>query len=94
MQLAWQTMLHMLCRQDKDGKDQELNTLRAGMLLDAGANISAKEDQFSATPLGWAALNNNAGMLRFLLSAARRRIFPTTSNGNASCHGQSATLRN
>jgi ankyrin repeat protein len=63
-----QTMLHMLCRQDKDGKDQELNTRRAGMLLDAGANISAREDQFSATPLGWAALNNNIGMLRFLLS--------------------------
>lgn len=63
-----QTMLHMLCRQDPNGKDQELNTLRAGMLLDAGANISAREDQFSATPLAWAALNNNTGMVRFLLS--------------------------
>jgi hypothetical protein len=63
-----QTMLHMLCREDPRGKDQELNTRRAGMLLDAGANISAKEDQFSATPLGWAALNNNIGMVRFLLS--------------------------
>jgi len=63
-----QTMLHMLCRQDPQGMDQELNTLRAGMLLDAGANISAKEDQFSAAPLGWAALNNNIGMVRFLLS--------------------------
>jgi ankyrin repeat protein len=63
-----QTMLHMLCRQDPDGKDAELNRLRAGMLLDAGANISAREDQFSATPLGWAALNKNIGMLRFLLS--------------------------
>jgi ankyrin repeat protein len=63
-----QTMLHMLCRQDKDGKDRELNTRRAGMLLDAGANISAREDQFSATPLGWAALSNNIGMVRFLLA--------------------------
>jgi ankyrin repeat protein len=63
-----QTMLHMLCRQDPHGKEQDLNTLRAGMLLDAGANISAKEDQFCATPLGWAALNNNIGMVRFLLS--------------------------
>jgi ankyrin repeat protein len=61
-------MLHMLCRQDKDGKDRELNTRRAGMLLDAGANISAREDQFSATPLGWAALSNNIGMVRFLLA--------------------------
>jgi ankyrin repeat protein len=63
-----QTMLHMLCRQDAGGKDAELNALRAGMLLDAGANISAREDQFRATPLGWAALNNNIGMVRFLLS--------------------------
>jgi ankyrin repeat protein len=63
-----QTLLHMLCRQDKDGKDKELNTRRAVMLLDAGANISAREDQFSATPLGWAALNNNTGMVRYLLS--------------------------
>ena len=63
-----QTMLHMLCRQDPHGKDKELNTLRGGMLLDAGANISAREDQFSTTPLGWAALSNNEAMVRFLLS--------------------------
>ena len=61
-------MLHMLCRQDPHGKDKELNTLRGGMLLDAGANISAREDQFSTTPLGWAALSNNEAMVRFLLS--------------------------
>jgi len=58
-----QTMLHMLCRKDDGG-----NARRAGMLLDAGANISAREDQFSATPLGWAALSNNVAMVRFLLS--------------------------
>jgi len=63
-----QTMLHMLCRPDPDGKELELNTLRAGMLLDAGANISAREDECSSTPLAWAARNNNSGMVRFLLS--------------------------
>ena len=63
-----QTMLHMLCRQDADGKQEESNKLKAGMLLDAGANISAREDAYSATPLGWAALSNNIGMVRFLLS--------------------------
>jgi len=71
-----QTMLHMLCRQDPHGKDKELNTLRAGMLLDAGANISAREDQFSATPLGWAALSNNEGMVRFLLSRGAPTSLP------------------
>jgi len=63
-----QTMLHMLCRQDADGKDAEANALRAGMLLDAGANISAREDDFSSTPLAWAAGSNNVGMVKFLLS--------------------------
>jgi ankyrin repeat protein len=58
----------MLCRQDAGGTDAELNARRAVMLLDAGANISAREDQFSATPLGWAALSNNVAMVRFLLS--------------------------
>jgi len=67
---SWQmeTMLHMLCRPDSDGKAAELNTLRAEMLLDAGANISAREEEFSCTPLALAARNNNPAMVRFLLS--------------------------
>jgi ankyrin repeat protein len=60
-------MLHMLCRQDDGGKDAKA-TLRAGMLLDAGANISAREEDNSSTPLAWAAGSNNIGMVRFLLS--------------------------
>ena len=55
-----QTMLHMLCRPDPQGKDQEHNTLRAGMLLDAGATyFREKRIQSSATPAGLAARNNN-----------------------------------
>jgi ankyrin repeat protein len=67
---SWQgqTLLHCLCTPDRKGKEIELNTRRAAMLLDAGASISAREDQYSSTPLGWAARNNNLGMLRFLLS--------------------------
>jgi ankyrin repeat protein len=63
-----QTMLHMLCTPDPRRQSLEANTQRAGMLLDAGATISAREDQCSSTPLAWAARNNNPGMVRFLLS--------------------------
>ena len=67
---SWQnqTMLHLLCTPDPQGTALEQNTLRAGMLLDAGANISARENQCSCTPLALAARNNNPGMVRFLLS--------------------------
>jgi ankyrin repeat protein len=67
---SWQgqTLLHCLCMPDPDGIASESNTLSAAMLLDAGASISPREDQYSSTPLAWAARNNNPGMLRFLLS--------------------------
>ena len=63
-----QTMLHMLCMPNRRGRDLELDTTNARILLDAGAAISAREEQFSSTPLALAARNNNPGMLRFLLS--------------------------
>jgi ankyrin repeat protein len=63
-----QTMLHMLCRQDPGGKERDLNVVRATMLLDAGATISALEEEYSSTPLGWAARSNNISMAQFLLS--------------------------
>jgi ankyrin repeat protein len=67
---SWQmeTMLHMLCKPDPQGQAQKHNTACAGMLLAAGANISAREDEYSSTPLALAARNNNPGMVRFLLS--------------------------
>jgi ankyrin repeat protein len=67
---SWQgkTLLHCLCTPDPDNKVLESNAQRAAMLLDAGASISAREDEYSATPIGWAARNNNPGMVRFLLS--------------------------
>jgi ankyrin repeat protein len=71
-----QTMLHLLCAPDPQGKLTEANTLRAGMLLDAGATISARDDQFSATPLALAARNNNPGMVRFLLSRGAQTNLP------------------
>jgi ankyrin repeat protein len=67
---SWQreTMLHMLCRPDPAGKELEHNTVCAAMLLDAGATISAREEEHRSTPLALAARNNNPGMVRFLLS--------------------------
>lgn len=63
-----QTLLHLLCREDPEGKAGEMNTLRAGMLLDAGANISARDEEYSSTPLAWASRNDNLPMVEFLLS--------------------------
>jgi ankyrin repeat protein len=63
-----QTMLHMLCSHDPDGRQRDHNILCAGMLLDAGANISAQDEDYSSTPLGWAARNDNLAMAEFLLS--------------------------
>ena len=58
-----QTLLHMICR----GPDSSGNIERAAMLLDAGATISAREDQYRSTPLGWAARTNALEMVKFLL---------------------------
>ncbi len=63
-----QTMLHMLCRQDPEGKQAAHNVSCATLLLEAGANISAREEEYASTPLGWAARCNNIGMVRFLLA--------------------------
>jgi ankyrin repeat protein len=68
-----QTLLHMICRgPDKTGG----NVLRAGMLLDAGATISAREDQYRSTPLGWAARTNALDMVKFLLSRGAAANLP------------------
>jgi ankyrin repeat protein len=60
-----QTLLHQICRgADKTGG----NVRRAAMLLDAGATIAARDDQYRSTPLGWAARTNALDMVRFLLA--------------------------
>jgi ankyrin repeat protein len=56
-----QTFLHSLCR---SGESIE----RAAILLDAGAALSPREEEYNSTPLAWAARNNNREMLEFLLA--------------------------
>jgi ankyrin repeat protein len=60
-----QTLLHLVCnRPDSSGGNVE----RAAMLLDAGATIAARDDEYRSTPLAWAARTNAASMVEFLLA--------------------------
>jgi len=60
-----QTLLHLVCRgPDTTGAAVE----RAAILLGAGADISARDDEYQSTPLAWAARTNSAQMVEFLLA--------------------------
>jgi ankyrin repeat protein len=58
-----QTLLHLLSHYPSGG-DVE----RAAILLDAGSDINARDDEYRSTPLGWAARKNARPMVEFLLS--------------------------
>ena len=62
-----QTFLHGLCTGAKRGQAGEALE-RAAILLDAGASITAREDQYRSTPLAWAARTNMPDMIEFLLT--------------------------
>jgi ankyrin repeat protein len=62
-----QTFLHGLCSGSKRCQPGEA-VERAGILLDAGASITAREDQYRSTPLAWAARTNMPDMVEFLLT--------------------------
>ena len=55
-----QTLLHLV----SNGSNVEL----AAMLLGAGANITARDEEYCSTPLGWAARANARPMVEFLLA--------------------------
>lgn len=65
-----QTLLHHVCAaQDYRGRDRTAGAIeRAAILLDAGATISARDDEYRSTPLAWAARTNGLEMAEFLLS--------------------------
>ena len=69
-------MLHMLCRGDGSGKPDPQSIQCATMLLDAGANISAMDDDLRSTPLAWAARGNRPDMVEFLLARGARTNLP------------------
>ena len=67
-----QTLLHHICRHPEmkrwisSGAADAVQ--KAGILLDAGADISARDEEYCSTPLGWAARTGAVEMVRFLLS--------------------------
>jgi ankyrin repeat protein len=65
-----QTLLHFVCQaQDYRGQDKSDGAIeRAAMLLDAGANMCARDDEYRSTPLAWAARTNAVKMVEFLLA--------------------------
>jgi ankyrin repeat protein len=62
-----QTFLHNLCANARRGEPEGALT-RAAILLDAGASLSPRDDEYSSTPLGWAARTNMPEMVEFLLA--------------------------
>ena len=62
------TPLHDLCGRDGRGRPQPHRTECATILLDAGANISARDEDYRSTPLAWAARNDLPDMVELLLA--------------------------
>jgi ankyrin repeat protein len=61
------TFLHLLCSRDMRDRTMDHRTECATILLDAGANISARDEAYRSTPLAWAARSNLPDMVEFLL---------------------------
>jgi ankyrin repeat protein len=66
----WQrrTFLHDLCSGIKRGQTEPDAIERARILLDAGASITARDEEYRSTPLAWAARTNMPQMVEFLLA--------------------------
>jgi ankyrin repeat protein len=66
----WQnaTPLHDLCGRDGRGRARRHRLECAKIFLDAGADISARDDDYQSTPLAWAARSNIADMVELLLA--------------------------
>ncbi len=66
----WQraTPLHDLCGRDGRGRPRPHREACAAILLDAGATISAKDEDYRSTPLAWAARSDLPDMVELLLA--------------------------
>jgi len=62
------TLLHEISTLRASRATPQLRTQSAAVLLDAGAAISARDDEYRSTPLAWAARMNLQDMVEFLLS--------------------------
>lgn len=72
-----QTPLHALCGgRDPRHSARDNRVEAAAILLDAGATLSPKDDEFCSTPLAWAARSNMPDMVEFLLARGAPTNFP------------------
>lgn len=67
---SWQkaTPLHELCGRDGRGRPHEQRLRSAHILLDAGASIAARDEEYRSTPLAWAARNDLPDMVDLLIA--------------------------
>jgi ankyrin repeat protein len=62
------TPLHDLCSRDSRGRPRPHRVDCAKVLLDGGATISAKDEDYRSTPLAWAARHDLPDMVDLLLA--------------------------
>ncbi len=62
------TPLHDLCGRDGRGRPRPHRAECAEILLEAGASISARDEEYRSTPLGWAARSDLPEMVDLLLA--------------------------
>ena len=74
----WQraTPLHDLCGRDARGRPRLHRVECANILLEAGAAISAKDEEYRSTPLAWAARNDLPDMVELLLARGAATNLP------------------
>jgi len=66
----WQhaTPLHEQCGRDGRGRAARHRVACATILIEAGASVSARDDEYRSTPLAWAARSNLPDMVELLLA--------------------------
>ena len=76
----WQgaTLLHELCSRDLRGRPRAARIEAATILLDAGADPYARDQEYASTPLAWAARSGLLDMVEYLLT---RGVSPTEHAG-------------
>jgi ankyrin repeat protein len=74
----WQraTPLHDLCGRDARGRPLPHRAECAAVLLDAGATISARDEDYRSTPLAWAARHDLPDMVELLLARGAATNLP------------------
>jgi ankyrin repeat protein len=74
----WQhvTPLHELCNVGVRGQVDPNRIELADMFLEFGADINAREEEYSSTPLGWAARNGLKDMAEWLLEHGAKTNLP------------------